>query len=73
MNLAWLCERHGDRLVFVRGDIRDFDALRAAIPPDTARVYHMAGQVAVMLPSACSPNSCPRPNGWRASHTKQRG
>jgi len=47
MNLAWLCERHGDRLVFVRGDIRDFDALRAAIPPDTARVYHMAGQVAV--------------------------
>ncbi len=47
MNLAWLRERHGDRLTFVRGDIRDFDTLRAAIPPDAARVYHMAGQVAV--------------------------
>lgn len=47
MNLAWLRERHGDRMVFIRGDIRDFDALRAALPPDTARVYHMAGQVAV--------------------------
>jgi len=47
MNLAWLRERHGDLLTFVRGDIRDFEALRAAIPPDAARVYHMAGQVAV--------------------------
>ncbi|MCX7682387.1 MAG: GDP-mannose 4,6-dehydratase [Anaerolineae bacterium] len=46
-NLAWLRERYGDRLVFIRGDIRDFEALHAALPPDTARIYHMAGQVAV--------------------------
>ena len=46
-NLAWLRENHGDRLTFVRGDIRDFDALRAALPARTGRVYHMAGQVAV--------------------------
>lgn len=46
-NLAWLRENHGDRLTFVRGDIRDFDALQAALPAETGRVYHMAGQVAV--------------------------
>ncbi len=46
-NLAWLQERHGDLLAFTLGDIRDFDALRGALPPDTERVYHMAGQVAV--------------------------
>lgn len=47
LNLGWLNENHGDRLTFLRGDIRDFDALKAALPRDTARVYHMAGQVAV--------------------------
>ena len=46
-NLAWLRERHGDRVTFVHGDIRDFDALCAALPSDVERVYHMAGQVAV--------------------------
>jgi CDP-paratose 2-epimerase len=46
-NLAWLRERHGDRLSFERGDIRDFATLREALTPDMARVYHMAGQVAV--------------------------
>jgi CDP-paratose 2-epimerase len=46
-NLAWLQERHGDLLAFTSGDIRDFGALRGAMPPDTDRVYHMAGQVAV--------------------------
>ena len=46
-NLAWLREQHGDRLTFVQGDIRDFDTLRAALPPDAEQVYHMAGQVAV--------------------------
>lgn len=46
-NLAWLRASHGDRLTFVQGDIRDFEALRAALPSDAARVYHMAGQVAV--------------------------
>ncbi len=46
-NLAWLRQNHGDRLTFVKGDIRDFDALRVALPADAARVYHMAAQVAV--------------------------
>ncbi len=46
-NLAWLQHNHGERVSFVRGDIRDFDALRAALPAGTDRVYHMAGQVAV--------------------------
>ena len=46
-NLAWLRQRHGERLDFARGDVRDFAALRAALPPDTARAYHLAGQVAV--------------------------
>jgi CDP-paratose 2-epimerase len=46
-NMAWLRERHGERLELIRGDIRDFDALRAALPADAERVYHMAGQVAV--------------------------
>jgi len=46
-NLAWLQENHGDRLTFVRGDIRDFDALRDATSADIDRVYHEAGQVAV--------------------------
>ncbi len=46
-NLAWLRDRYGDRLSFVKADIRDFDALRVAMPSDTERVYHMAGQVAV--------------------------
>ncbi|MCA9990203.1 MAG: GDP-mannose 4,6-dehydratase, partial [Anaerolineales bacterium] len=26
-NLAWLQARHGERLTFIRGDIRDYDAL----------------------------------------------
>ncbi len=46
-NLIWLQEKYGDRLIFILDDIRDFDALRTALPPDTNRVYHMAGQVAV--------------------------
>jgi CDP-paratose 2-epimerase len=46
-NLAWLQQNHGERVSFVKGDIRDFDALRAALPAGTDRVYHMAGQVAV--------------------------
>ena len=45
-NLQWLRERH-DKLTFVQGDIRDFEALRAALSADADRVYHMAGQVAV--------------------------
>jgi CDP-paratose 2-epimerase len=46
-NLNWLQENHGNQLTFVKGDIRDFDTLCDAIPSDTTRVYHMAGQVAV--------------------------
>jgi CDP-paratose 2-epimerase len=46
-NLAWLRQSHGERLAFTCGDIRDFEALRAALPPDAERVYHLAGQVAV--------------------------
>jgi nucleoside-diphosphate-sugar epimerase len=46
-NLAWLQQNHGERVTFVRGDIRDFDALRAALPAGIERVYHMAAQVAV--------------------------
>ncbi len=46
-NLSWLRERHGEALTFTQGDVRDFDALRDALPVDAERVYHMAGQVAV--------------------------
>ncbi|WP_374686157.1 GDP-mannose 4,6-dehydratase [Promineifilum sp.] len=46
-NLEWLRQRHGARLDFRCGDIRDDNALNAALAPDTERIYHMAGQVAV--------------------------
>jgi CDP-paratose 2-epimerase len=47
-NLTWLRENHGDRVTLIYGDVRDYDALCAAMPPNAERVYHMAGQVAVM-------------------------
>ncbi|MDQ5816614.1 MAG: GDP-mannose 4,6-dehydratase, partial [Actinomycetota bacterium] len=47
-NLTWLEEQHRTRrLNIVIGDIRDFDTLRTALPPETERLYHMAAQVAV--------------------------
>ncbi len=46
-NLAWLRQNHGEQLTFIQGDIRDFDALCAALPADAERVYHMGAQVAV--------------------------
>ncbi|MFN8596705.1 MAG: GDP-mannose 4,6-dehydratase [Anaerolineae bacterium] len=46
-NLAWLQQNHGERVSVVRGDVRDYAALQAALPTETDRVYHMAGQVAV--------------------------
>ncbi len=46
-NLAWLREHHGERVRLVQGDIRDYEALRTALPAGSGRVYHMAGQVAV--------------------------
>lgn len=49
LNLAWLREQHAARLTFVRGDLRDYETLRAALPAEANRVYHMAGQVAVTM------------------------
>jgi CDP-paratose 2-epimerase len=46
-NLDWLCHQYSDQVTVVRGDIRDFHALREAMTPDVERVYHLAGQVAV--------------------------
>src|SRR5690606_12044897 len=45
-NLAWLQERHGERLHFVAGDIRHYDELAPAITGADA-VLHLASQVAV--------------------------
>jgi CDP-paratose 2-epimerase len=45
-NLAWLQERHGERVGFVNADIRDEDALAKAVIEAKA-VFHMAAQVAV--------------------------
>jgi CDP-paratose 2-epimerase len=45
-NLEWLRSRY-DALIFVEGDIRDYDRVCEALDADTRRVYHMAGQVAV--------------------------
>jgi CDP-paratose 2-epimerase len=45
-NLAWLEERHGDRIARIVADVRDEEALsRAAI--EAKAVFHMAAQVAV--------------------------
>jgi CDP-paratose 2-epimerase len=46
-NIEWLRDGHGDRVHLVKGEIRDFDTIRAALPRDADRVYHMAAQVAV--------------------------
>ena len=45
-NLEWLRTRHGDRMQFVAGDIREYDALLGAIQGAEA-VLHFASQVAV--------------------------
>ena len=45
-NLDWLQTRHGERLHFVSGDIRDYSTLAAAIGGADA-VLHLASQVAV--------------------------
>jgi len=45
-NLAWLQERHGDRVRHIAADIRDEDALAKAVIQARA-VFHMAAQVAV--------------------------
>lgn len=45
-NLGWLSEQHGDRLQFVRGDVRDYQKLLEAIGGADV-VLHLASQVAV--------------------------
>ncbi len=45
-NLAWLCRRHPDRITAIIADIRDRDAVEAAIA-DVQVVFHFAAQVAV--------------------------
>lgn len=45
-NLEWLQTRHGERIRFVRGDIRD-GALLAEVAREAKAVFHMAAQVAV--------------------------
>ena len=45
-NLRWVRQRHGDRVEFVRGDVRDEAALRRAVR-GADQVFHFAAQVAV--------------------------
>jgi len=45
-NLEWLRREHGSRLRFVKGDVRDFDAVEKAMSGADA-VFHLAAQVAV--------------------------
>jgi CDP-paratose 2-epimerase len=45
-NLAWLRERYGPRVRFVRGDVREHSDLRAAVA-EAGQVFHFAAQVAV--------------------------
>ena len=51
-NLAWLRAAHGERVTFVRGDVRDRDAVREAVRDGggagaAGDVYHFAAQVDV--------------------------
>src|SRR5688572_15195802 len=45
-NAAWLSERHGSRVAFRRGDVRDRAAVQDALE-DAVAVYHFAAQVTV--------------------------
>ena len=45
-NVRWLRERHGDRVEFVRGDVRDEAASRRVVR-GVDQVFHFAAQVAV--------------------------
>ncbi len=45
-NLTWLQERHGGRVRFIRGDVRDFPAVAEAVRQAEV-VFHLAAQVAV--------------------------
>ena len=48
VNLAWLRERHGDAFRFLDGDVRDREAVGAAVQGAHV-VYHLAGQTAVTV------------------------
>jgi CDP-paratose 2-epimerase len=45
-NVQWILENCGDQVEFVRGDVRDPDALDLALA-DVDHIYHLAAQVAV--------------------------
>lgn len=45
-NLDWLRSRHGSRLHFIQGDVRDFSCVKEAMAGVDA-VFHLAAQVAV--------------------------
>ncbi len=45
-NVAWLKDRHGDRVRLLTGDVRDLRLVRAAVA-DVDQVFHLAAQVAV--------------------------
>jgi CDP-paratose 2-epimerase len=45
-NLEWLRETHGERVQFVRGDVRDAKEL-AEVVKEAGKVFHFAAQVAV--------------------------
>ncbi len=45
-NLGWLRGQHDGRLQFIRGDVRNFEAVRSAVA-DADVIYHLAAQVAV--------------------------
>jgi len=47
-NLEWLRERHGQRVQFIQGDVRDFEAVRKSISGANT-VFHLAAQVAVTM------------------------
>lgn len=46
LNLAWLQQRYGSRMHFIHADIRDAEAMHAAVPGHDT-VFHLASQVAV--------------------------
>jgi CDP-paratose 2-epimerase len=46
LNLDWLVERHGQRLTFVEGDVRDAELVRATTA-EAGVVFHLAGQTGV--------------------------
>lgn len=45
-NLDWLRKEHGERVQFIKGDVRDFGAVEKAVQGAGA-VFHLAAQVAV--------------------------